>query len=603
MDALLDPTNIGKVSCVIPPHYEAGFYNVSEMTIAGWAEKSSHLLNTAFNTSGAAFKYNVMVQPTISNVDVHTGSRGGKLISITGTGFSKDWSNTVIKAAGTPCQVKNIEGNTITCLTDQSAVGASDGKILNSSATTQVNPYYAGSGATFTRYNISTLVDKTTAGLRAAITGSTAVSINSGTTLMLEDWQDVPNIATVVKGYLKVPKTGTFKLMARANSKLSLYVNTNYGTGTVTYTTPTLEIDSTVNPTASMATSLNITNVEHYFYFELYHIPGDMSGFFTVQAEMSSDVPDTLGTYEVQTVKMNATTHTPETMVFVQEGGKAGDMVFIQERVDSTGRPIYYKRASAPYNADATQFKTLLEQFDTFGPYEISVTTVVKDASNATVASSDSTAFKWIHTVTIHKFRAPDVVALPFNYTKMTLTNPDNTITPRIYNDSALRQSHSPILNGTFSLSLAGVPIRIYDPVSNMNTTNIPIEVDINVLRNAMATAWNCPTLQIEHPDLDHENTVIFIVSWDGCPGTKDLISTAGSAITGGMISVSKSTSASTGITFDPITSYLLRKPAAASQINLMINGIPGVCTGDCSYAAVDPQLSITAFTLDSGTM
>lgn len=44
-------------------------------------------------------------------------------------------------------------------------------------------------------------------------------------------------------------------------------------------------------------------------------------------------------------------------------------------------------------------------------------------------------------------------------------------------------QEHSPLISGTFSMSLAGTPIQIYNSSSKMLTSNLPFNIESWTLR------------------------------------------------------------------------------------------------------------------------
>lgn len=298
-DAPINPNGLGMVSCQIPPNFEAGFYNLSELTYQGWAQRSPLLSSTAF-VNQTTLAYDVMVQPIVTAVSSNAGGAGGyDSIAITVSSGVKDVSKYEVTASGVKCDSLTVAGSVLTCITSPSpTTGFTNGKILNSTAT-QTDPYIAGAGAKFTRYDISSLSTKTVAGLRADLAGSpTSTVITTGvTTNILET--DIPaNIATVIKGYFKAPRTGDLKITASTNGKMALYINSAYGTATVTYATAFVEVtDGSANPNATSST-INIQNVDFYYYFELYHLSGTTNGgYVTLSADISGTLFEPVTSY------------------------------------------------------------------------------------------------------------------------------------------------------------------------------------------------------------------------------------------------------------------------------------------------------------------
>lgn len=141
------------------------------------------------------------------------------------------------------------------------------------------------------KYNISGLTDKTINGFRSDLASNSPQStlLSSGRVLTLAETSIGLDVATVIKGYFKPPKTGRLKFYVKADSKLTMFLSTTYGTtSTLDYGSPFLQIVDgspiTVSPT------LTVNSTDHLFYFEIYHISNSTSGFFSISAEVSNSI-------------------------------------------------------------------------------------------------------------------------------------------------------------------------------------------------------------------------------------------------------------------------------------------------------------------------
>lgn len=78
----------------------AGKYSVSEMVLAGTAQKS-YYIGKVSETSGDSFDF--IVLPTITAVSHNMGNLGGQRLVISGTGFSPDINSNVVTVDGNTC--------------------------------------------------------------------------------------------------------------------------------------------------------------------------------------------------------------------------------------------------------------------------------------------------------------------------------------------------------------------------------------------------------------------------------------------------------------------------------------------------------------------
>lgn len=107
--------------------------------------------------------------------------------------------------------------------------------------------YISGSGFRYTRYDITNLVTKTIAGLRAAIASSSS-TITVKEDAIKSDLQ-TPDIygelyGQVFKGYFKAPTAGDYIFKGLADDYLAVYMSTFKGSVEIDYTTPVIEATS-----------------------------------------------------------------------------------------------------------------------------------------------------------------------------------------------------------------------------------------------------------------------------------------------------------------------------------------------------------------------
>jgi len=98
-----------------------------------------------------------------------------------------------------------------------------------------------------------------------------------------------------------------------------------------------------------------------------------------------------------------------------------------------------------------------------------------------------------------------------------------------------------------------------------------------------------------------------FTVSWTGCPGAKETISTTGSVLlSGNTIAVTQNAIGSNAIAYSPVSSYVMRVASVTTQVTVTVDEAPSVCTASsCDLALSAPTLEVTSFTLDenAGTL
>lgn len=100
----------------------------------------------------------------------------------------------------------------------------------------------------------------------------------------------------------------------------------------------------------------------------------------------------------------------------------------------------------------------------------------MKNANGITTNVSQATEFRW--RASIAKFRPASLNIPAF---QVTYTSPGGSFS------SVKIQDHSPIMSGTFTASIGGLPIQILNSTSGLYTiSNIPFNVEASVLEQAL---------------------------------------------------------------------------------------------------------------------
>lgn len=228
------------------------------------------------------------------------------------------------------------------------------------------------------------------------------------------------------------------------------------------------------------------------------------------------------------------------------------------------------------YNCATTTFRDALNKFDYFSSYAISVDKVFYTADGNTT-SNIAIADRIEYTVTIRKLRPTDYVTKTFlynakNYTG-TFIQPTNSLS-----------NHSPLISGSFTLTIGGV---LVDPYGNgtLNYDTSPSEIqkfirsrivgfqDVEVSWSySYGCEYSC-SRWIKYKNYNNQTSVVV--------GT--------SGLTGGLglpsIAVNTKRNYSSNVLFNPIDYRFLSIPSNTPNVIVKTNGIPSICTGDCSYS------------------
>lgn len=134
-------TDRSRINYKPPQDMEAGFYNLSFSTQNDQSKGSRgtglarmfpnqrayptwrYPYGYNFDASMTGTVFTVALQPSINEVSPASGSiGGGTLLTIRGSGFSKDMSRMTVLAAGRPCEIVTADYEEITCITQEGNV-------------------------------------------------------------------------------------------------------------------------------------------------------------------------------------------------------------------------------------------------------------------------------------------------------------------------------------------------------------------------------------------------------------------------------------------------------------------------------------------------
>ena len=106
---VVSPTSPSFITCALPPNIEGGYYTVKPWMRPGYAKNAYKMKYASLTNPGQIFE--LIVNPSVTAVSMHSGAVGGNKITITGTGFSADSTKLNIKAAGLNCLIISSTAN------------------------------------------------------------------------------------------------------------------------------------------------------------------------------------------------------------------------------------------------------------------------------------------------------------------------------------------------------------------------------------------------------------------------------------------------------------------------------------------------------------
>lgn len=180
------------------------------------------------------------------------------------------------------------------------------------------------------------------------------------------------------------------------------------------------------------------------------------------------------------------------------------------------------------------------------------------------------------YVVSIYKLREPTVLSQ-----SLTITNIDYTGKLTVVS----KTTHSPIISGTFTLSIAGVGIQIN------NSSNIPYNVTADTLQNAIRTStitgFNLVEVALSTA-VSCDYGCVWVIQYKGFNQAVPSISASGALLSGGAtnpnIVASTRRTYSSSIAFDPVDYRFLNSKASGINILVKTNSIPAICNVTCGY-------------------
>jgi hypothetical protein len=169
-------------------------------------------------------------------------------------------------------------------------------------------------------------------------------------------------------------------------------------------------------------------------------------------------------------------------------------------------------------------------------------------------------------------------------------------------------QDHSPLIGGTFTLTIDGLQINSYN-TSTWQLTNpdIPFNVDPNTLKAGLRTINGFEYVQVERTGdpLYGARYIIYFIGYNG--DVPDLV--IGSSLTGGRPGTEVSIVAktrrpySTNLFVDPIDYRWMRTYANLPTVQVTVNRIQSACNTDCRYRFLDQVPELQTVSLSSNIL
>lgn len=217
--------------------------------------------------------------------------------------------------------------------------------------------------------------------------------------------------------------------------------------------------------------------------------------------------------------------------------------------------------------------------------YQTTVTRNIYDAGNNIINTTVGAA-RIEYLASINLLRPATVSAEDFTYTYINYTG---TVT------KSSVQDHSPLISGTWSLTIGGVTFDNLTFDASAWTVQSKINTIVGYERVTVSqTSRNGP---------GYDNT--WIISYIGVDGAVPT-PTASGILSGGSttptIALTVRRVYSTAITFSPIDYRFLNTYSNKPNVLVTTNGIPAICMGNCGYTFID-NVNITALSRSGSTL
>jgi hypothetical protein len=581
--AAISATTRQYIQCKESSTQEARKYNVSELLAPGYANHSRYLRRTSFDPQ-EYFEFTAL--PTVTAVSPASGNIGGQYLTISGSGFSANPANNSVSVDGNDCLVTSASSDQIKCTLSPKNSSVSSQLPTNSSS--QLSGFSSGAGLKYARYAVTSsinTVDKFMTAVRASDTASLGTPVEEGFRADLREGNVYPeNEAQVWRGYFTAPVAGIYTFRGTADDYFAVYLTSNYGSAEPA-ATPLISSGWSQNmdypfivdrPTSVASVDLE---AQKSYYIEVYHVNTAGVGFFDLAVEVpNSDIAASFQVYQIDNIT-TASTVQEEVVVFSVVGGSTGTIELGVYRQDSTTFAVTYnKKVNVTYGCTASTFLAALNQFDGYSSYQVSVVRTIYDSNNAVINTTASAA-RIDYTAKIYLLRPAALQTEQFNpkyYDGFTGTFSQTQTT-----------AHSPLLSGTFTLSVGGQPISI------SGVTDISYDIDAWSLQTAIRGSGIVGFEQIEVVKgwlYGCGYSCTWLIKYRGFnQAVTGGITVNGASLSGGSTSPNiegtTKRAYSTNLEFDPVDYRFLSTAASALSVRVTTNGVPSVCTGSCAYS------------------
>jgi hypothetical protein len=221
----------------------------------------------------------------------------------------------------------------------------------------------------------------------------------------------------------------------------------------------------------------------HFYYVSVSMPPMDISTISTIPITSATPSYIKNPTWKIENIIIVPTNILPEIITVTVDSTKFASSTakfILYYFVSSNGAFTQVSSSAIAIGATAAQFQSAIGGLGQFTGYGLTVTLTMLDSTGAsTTIAAD--AVKYAYQLTYQNTR-------PSSYTKLPYTN--NTAVTAV-----TTQAHSPGMGGTYTFSLGGVPLSVYDSTFGKASTQIQITNSIGYLQSALRTYYNAPEL------------------------------------------------------------------------------------------------------------
>lgn len=138
----------------------------------------------------------------------------------------------------------------------------------------------------------------------------------------------------------------------------------------------------------------------------------------------------------------------------------------------------YFMTASFPWNASPSQFCGAINQFNNFGPFQTTCSRTLLDTNGVvTTVVASAVTYQW--TANLYLLRTAAKAAQKF--VMLSAGGYDGT-----FNYATVTQ-HSPLMTGTFGMTIGGYPVGLYNSsTSSYSTVALPYNIQAGDLQSAL---------------------------------------------------------------------------------------------------------------------